>query len=137
MYLAFIPAGKWVLPSSLKANLSNWARVQKEPPTKAPELQKGSRAGVLQPVRYDVGEPTRSEHAENCSFSGAAIALTRKQLEQAGVAKLQCPECGAAQKARVRGETVSYPTHHPPLKKRSQNMPRWIRQGTTWTLMQV
>lgn len=112
------------------------AEVQKEPPAKAPEPQKGSRVGMPQPVRYDVGKLTRSEHMENCSFSGATIALIPTQLEQAGVAKLQCPECGAAQKARVRGEVVFYPTHHPPLKKRSQNMPRWIREGTTWTLTQ-
>ena len=117
--------------------MNTGSEAQKEPPTKTSEAQKGSRAGGPQPVRYDVGEPTRSEHTENCSFSGAAIALMPRQLEQAGVAKLQCPECGAAQKARVRGETVSYPSHHPPLKKRSQNMSRWIRQGTTWTLMQV
>jgi AAA domain len=116
--------------------MNTGVEVQKEPPTKAPEPQKRPRVGVPQPVRYDVGEPKSEERAENCSFSGAAIALIPTQLEQAGVAKLQCPECGAAQKARVRGEAVFYPTHHPPLKKRSQNIPRWIRQGTTWTLTQ-
>jgi len=112
------------------------AEGQKEPSAKAPEPQKGPHGDMPQPVRYDVGEPKREERAENCSFSGAAIALMPTQLEQAGIAKLQCPECGAAQKARVRGEGIFYPTHHPPLKKRSQNMPRWIRQGTTWSLTQ-
>ncbi len=80
----------------------------------------GSRAGEQHPVRLEVGEPQGKGRAENCSFSGTVVELHPTQLKAAGVEKLLCPECGAARKATVRGELVSFPPHTPLRIPRAQ-----------------
>ena len=107
------------------------AETEESPPQKKPTHRRGQRA----PQRDSVG-PTEAveEKAEKCSFSGAVVNLSPAQLSQAAISKLQCPECGAIWTARVRGETVSFPPHPPPTKRRAQAIPRWIRQGASWTL---
>jgi hypothetical protein len=94
------------------------------------------RGGERSPQRDPVGPQQKtSEKPEKCSFSGATVNLSPTQLAQAALSKLQCPECGAIWTARIRGETVSFPPHPPPTKRRAQAIPRWIRQGATWTLV--
>lgn len=110
--------------------------VVKEQITQVPEAKRVTHVGEQQPVRLEVGEPKREGHAENCSFSGATVALQPAQLAAAGIEKLQCPECGAARKATVRGEAITFPVHTPLLIKRSQKGSPWIRQGTTWAIRQ-
>ncbi|MHB8598864.1 MAG: ATP-binding protein [Ktedonobacteraceae bacterium] len=107
---------------------------QMTPTQEVPEAKQGSRVGEPQPVRLEVGEQIRKGRTENCSFSGAAVALQPVQLTAAGVEKLQCPECGAARKATVRGETITFPSHTPLRIPRTQKGSLWIRQGTIWAI---
>lgn len=109
---------------------------QMTPAQEVQEARQVTRVGEQQPVRLEVGEPKREGHAENCSFSGVTVALQPAQLAAAGVEKLQCPECGAARKATVRGGAITFPVHTPLLIKRSQKGSLWIRQGTTWAIRQ-
>lgn len=106
------------------------AETEEAPPQKKTTRRIGERA----PSRDPVG-PTETTLAtpEKCSFSGVEVNLSPAQLAQAGLAKLQCPECGAIWTARVRGETVSFPPHPPRTTKRVQAVPCWIRQGAIWT----
>lgn len=110
--------------------------VVKEHMTPVQEAKQGTRVGEQQPVRLGVGEPKSEGHTENCSFSSTIVALQPAQLTAAGVEKLQCPECGAARKATVRGETIIFPAHTPLLIKRSQKGSLWIRQGAIWAIHQ-
>lgn len=91
----------------------------------------GARVGEQHPVRLEVGEPQGKGRMENCSFSGTVVELHPTQLKAAGVEKLLCPECGAARKATVRGELVSFPPHTPLRIPRAQKGSLWIRQGTS------
>lgn len=81
-------------------------------PDEATTRQK-SRVGEQQPVRLEVGEPQDKGSAENCPFSGTVVELQSAQIRATGVEKLQCPVCGAARKATIRGELVIYPPHTP------------------------
>jgi hypothetical protein len=110
--------------------------VVKEQITPVQEARQVTRVGEPQPVRLEVGEPKSERRTENCSFSSATVALQPAQLAAAGVEKLQCPECGAARKATVRGGASTFPVHTPLLMKRSQKGSLWIRQGTTWAIRQ-
>ncbi len=93
-----------------------------------------SHVGEPRPVRLEVGEPQGKGRVENCSFSGTVVELHPTQLKAAGVEKLHCPECGAARKATVRGELVSFPPHTPLRIPRALKGSLWIRQGTTWAI---
>lgn len=110
-------------------------RAEAETEESPPQKNITPRGGERSPQRDPVGprQPT-TEKPEKCSFSGATVNLSPTQLTQAALSKLQCPECGAIWTARIRGETVSFPPHPPPTKRRAQAIPRWIRQGATWTL---
>jgi hypothetical protein len=61
------------------------------------------------------------------------VELQLAQIRATGVERLQCPTCGAARKATVRGELVIYPPHTPLRIARANKGSLWIRQGTTWT----
>jgi AAA domain len=98
-----------------------------------PKQQRDARVGEPKPKRYEVGESKEEKQAEKCSFSHAIVPLSPAQFAQTGVAKLQCPECGAIWTARVRGEVVSFPPHQSLQRPRARAIPRWIRQGTAWT----
>jgi hypothetical protein len=118
------------LPPKTETETSTGEVVKEE----LPPPKQTTRRGAQSPRRIPVGsEHPAEEKPEKCSFSGAVVELSPVQLTQAALSKLQCPECGAIWTARVRGEAVSFPPHLPPMKRRAQATPRWIRQGTTWT----
>src|SRR5579883_238569 len=107
-----------------------------EQPTRAaalPEQKTAQRVGQPAPRRIAVGTPSAETKMEKCTFSGAPVNLAPAQLAQAGTTRLQCPFCGAIRAAQMRGEQVSFPTHPPPTRKRTQAIPCWIRQGASWT----
>jgi hypothetical protein len=105
--------------------------VQPQPVEAAPHQQK-SRVGEQRPVRLEVGEAQEQGRTENGPFSGTVVELQPAQIRAPGTEKLQCPACGAARKATIRGELVIY-SPHPPLRiPRANKGPLWIRQGTTW-----
>ncbi|GHO71692.1 hypothetical protein KSC_105840 [Ktedonobacter sp. SOSP1-52] len=106
--------------------------VQPQPVEPTPHQQK-SRVGEQQPVRLEVGELQEKRSTENCPFSGTIVDLQSAQIRATGVEKLQCPACGAARKATIRGDSVIYPPHPPLRISRANKGPLWIRQGTTWT----
>lgn len=99
-------------------------------------VRQKSRVGEQQPVRLEVREPQDKGSAENCPFSGTVVELQSAQIQGTGVEKLQCPACGAARKATIRGELVIYPPHTPLRIARASKGPLWIRQGATWTKRQ-
>lgn len=98
----------------------------------SPKAPKG-RVGQRSPGRDPVGETKREEKQTRCSFSGT-IELTPEQITQAATSKLQCPECGAMWAARIRGNTVLFPTHPPRVTSTLRDISRWVKQETEWVL---
>lgn len=88
------------------------------PPTKP------QRAGEQHPVRHEVGVPESLDATGNCLYSGEEVEITVADLEQSGVKKLQCPECGAAWAAKMKGGKVYFANHPPPTRKRSKQPTR-------------
>src|SRR6266568_541326 len=100
-----------------------------EPLPKRPRARIGERV----PRRDTVGATSSEEKPKRCSFSGA-VDLSPARLTQAGIAKLQCPECGAMWTARIRGTVVSFPPHPPRSTRVVQTISRWIKRGGAWEL---
>jgi Zn-finger nucleic acid-binding protein len=64
------------------------------------------------------------------------VEISISELEQSGVAKIQCPECGAVWAAKMKGGNVFFANHTAPTRKRSQAFPRWMKVNIRWTLVQ-
>jgi hypothetical protein len=95
------------------------------------------QAGKQHPVRYEVGAAESQDATGNCRFSGEEVEITIKDLEQSGVTKLQCPECGAAWAAKIKGGKVYFANHTPLTRKRSKEQTRWMKVSMRWKLIQV
>jgi len=108
-----------VAPSTLLPQIS-------PKPTKTPV---GERA----PSRDPVGETTHSREVTKCSFAGI-IELEAAQMAEAGVSKVECPECLTMRALTPQGETVRFPPHDTRKTRTPHREMRWIRQGTVWTL---
>lgn len=94
-----------------------------------PRVPVGHRA----PRRDPVGEAPPLAPPTKCPFGGE-VALSPAQLREAAVVKLQCPECSATRAARLRGDTVLFPTHAPRSTKMTQPIARWIKHDAGWIL---
>ena len=82
-----------------------------------------------------VGEARMAGPSTKCSFSGP-IKLEAERLLESKVEVVQCPSCGSASKAKVKGRSVII-TPHPPRKSRPvRNVTRWVEQGSGWVLVQ-
>lgn len=105
-------------------------------PEPAPPPTQQQRAGEQHPVRHEVGETKSQTTTGNCSFSSQEVEISASELERAGVAKLQCPECGAVWAAKIKGGKVYFANHTAPTRKRSRAIPRWMKVNIRWTLVQ-
>lgn len=92
-----------------------------------------ARIGKCVPRRDPVGASSSEEKSKRCPFSGT-VELSPARLSQAGIAKLQCPVCGAMWTARMRGDSVFFPPHPPRTTRVVQTVSRWIQQGGAWEL---
>jgi len=114
-----------------------YAPQAQEPPVPVPPTRRPQRprvpVGHRVPHRDPVGPSPQRPRAKQCPFAGA-VALSPAQLRQAAVAKLQCPECSATRTARLRGDTVLFPAHPPRTTKMTQDIARWIKHASGWSL---
>lgn len=108
-----------------------------KPPASAPLPTQPLRAGEQHPVRHEVGALESAESAGNCRFSGQDVGIPIADLEQSGVKKLQCPECGSAWAAKIKGGKVYFANHTPPTRKRSKEQTRWVKVSVRWELIRV
>jgi hypothetical protein len=92
-----------------------------------------TRVGERAPSRDPVGETRQEEQSAKCSFGGV-IDLASDAFIQAGVSKVECPDCGAMRTVRVQRNTVTFPSH--PKRRTGTPGPgrRWIRRATAWEL---
>ena len=129
--MSALSAQQTMLPAQDQGNAPAGSHLGAERLSSHPRLP-AVHVGQRAPERDAVGTRPQSEKPKKCSFAGE-VSLTPAQLQQAGISKLQCPECSATWAARLRGDTVVFPAHPKRSTRMSQDIPRWIKQGTTWT----
>jgi AAA domain len=86
------------------------------------------------PTRDPVGISVQEAPANKCPFMGG-IALVPAAMQEAGVAKVECPECATRRSLPLRGETVRFPPH---AKRKTRTAPRearWVKRGTAWEVV--
>src|SRR5262249_18390769 len=109
----------------------------KEPAFGTPSKQpRGGRRGEHAPRPDPVGEVLLEASASRCTFAGA-IDISAAQMAEAGIAKVECPECATVRTLQPHGTTVRFPSH---LKRKTQTRSieaRWIRKGDVWALATV
>ena len=99
------------------------------PPPKTPRGRVGERA----PRRDVVGHTPQTVATTRCPFMGA-IALKPDEITRTGVAKVECPECGATRTLRPQGPTMTFPAHAKRLTRTARQDARWRKRDTTWEL---
>ena len=111
-----------VTPSTLLPQIS-------PKPTKTP-------VGERSPGRDPVGETKHSREVTKCSFAGS-LSLEAAQMAEAGVSKVECPECLTMRALTPQGATVRFPPHDKRKTRTPHREVRWIRHGTVWTLAET
>jgi len=86
------------------------------------------------PARDPVGAGISVTPADKCPFRGL-IALVPAAMREAGVAKVECPECTTRRSLPLRGETVRFPPHDKRKTRTPPREARWVKRGTTWELV--
>jgi hypothetical protein len=98
-----------------------------------PSLGGSRRVGERAPGRDPVGEVQPEGGPTRCSFAGM-IELSPRQMAEAGVSRIECPECLAMRALTSQGATVRFPPHDKRKTRTPHREVRWIKRGTTWTL---
>ncbi len=130
--MSVLPANQVNLPATDQRDATKDPHPRVDLPSPKHQLP-SVRVGQRAPERDSVGTGLRTEKPKKCSFS-SEVNLSLEQLQQAGISKLQCPECGATWAARIRGDTVFFPTHPPRTTRMTQDISRWIKQEAGWML---
>src|SRR5437763_16040011 len=74
--------------------------------------------------------------ATKCSFAGI-IELSARQMAEAGVSRVECPECLTMRALTPQGATVRFPPHDKRKTRTLHREMRWIRHGTLWMLAET
>src|SRR6266699_7038236 len=94
-----------------------------------------SRVGESSPRRDPVGTALPEGETASCSFSGP-IRLAAARWLESRVEVVQCPTCGSASKAKLKGQSVVIAPHPPRKLRPVRNVTRWTEQGPDWILVQ-
>ncbi len=92
-----------------------------------------TRVGERSPGRDPVGEAQPEGGSTRCSFAGI-IELSARQMAEARVSKVECPECLTMRALTPQGTTVRFPPHDKRKTRTPHREVRWIKRGTAWTL---
>jgi hypothetical protein len=93
----------------------------------------GGRRGVRAPQRDPVGETAPQVEDRRCAFA-EVLSLSVAQMVEAGVTKVECPECATVRTLQPRGATVRFPSHQRRKTRTPRSETRWIRSGEAWTI---
>ena len=94
-----------------------------------PKARKIERA----PHRDHVGQTIHEGNATKCSFFGF-IEVPVRDMRDAGVLKVECPECLAMRGLTPQGEIVRFPPHDPRKTRTPNREARWVRREGAWEL---
>jgi hypothetical protein len=102
------------------------------PPSPGGSRHVGERAAGRDPV----GETPPEGESTKCSFAGT-LSLSPRQMAEAGVSRIECPECLAMPALTPQGATVRFPPHDKRKTRSPHREVRWIKRGTVWTLSEA
>ena len=94
-----------------------------------PKTQKIERAAHRDPV----GETVHEGNSAKCSFFGM-LQVPIREMRNAGILKVECPECLAVRSLTPQGETVRFPSHDPRKTRTPNREARWVRREGAWEL---
>jgi hypothetical protein len=97
-------------------------------PPKTPKARKIERAAHRDPV----GE-IQEANLSKCSFFGF-IEVPVRDMKDAGVLKVECPECLRMRGLTPQGEVVRFPPHDPRKTRTPNREARWVRREGAWEL---
>lgn len=100
------------------------------PPLKTPKGSKIERA----PQRDRVGEAVEVRNMIRCLFSGSIIDVPARTMRDAGVLRVECPECLTMRGLTPQGETVRFPPHDQRKTRTPHREARWVRREGAWEL---
>ncbi len=100
-----------------------------DPPPKTPKASKIERAAGRDPV----GTAVQERNTTKCVFSGREISISLKNMRDAGILKVECPECLSMRgNMTLQGETIRFPPHDPRKTRTPNREARWVRREGTW-----
>ncbi len=86
------------------------------------------------PARDPVGTQLMEAPSNKCSFRGD-IALSPQAMQEAGISRVECPQCAAMRSLSTQGETVRFPPHDKRKTLTPHRDSRWVQHGTAWELV--
>jgi hypothetical protein len=98
-----------------------------------PKMPKGSKIERA-PQRDRVGEAVEVQNTTRCLFSGSMIDVPARAMRDAGVLRVECPECLTMRGLTPQGETVRFPPHDQRKTRTPHSEARWVRREGTWEL---
>ena len=69
-----------------------------------------------------------------CLFSGSIIDVPANDMRDAGVMRVECPECLTMRGLTPQGETVRFPPHDQRKTRTPHREVRWVRREGAWEL---
>ena len=95
-----------------------------------PKARKIERAAHRDPV----GTTAHEETTTKCVFSGGVTEISVRKMRDAGVLKVECPECLSMRGLTPQGETVQSPSHNPRKTRTPNREARWVKREQAWEL---
>lgn len=86
------------------------------------------------PHRDRVGEAVEVRNTTRCVFSGSIIDVPATNMRDAGVLRVECPECLTMRGLTPQGETVRFPPHDQRKTRTPHREARWVRREGAWEL---
>jgi hypothetical protein len=85
--------------------------------------------------RDPVGTAVQQKTTTKCVFSGRVIEISLKNMRDAGVLKVECPECLTMRGLMPQGEAIRFPPHDPRKTRTPHREARWVKREETWELV--
>jgi AAA domain len=101
-----------------------------DPPPKTSKARKIERAAQRDPVGTGVHEGATTK----CVFSGRVVEISLKNMRDAGILKVECPECLSMRGMTPQGEAIRFPSHDPRKTRTPNREVRWVKREETWEL---
>jgi hypothetical protein len=114
---------------------SNGQKASAIPPGDARPSTSHPKARLIEraPQRNPVGQTMPSGNGTKCAFFGV-LDIAVREMRDADVLKVECPECLAVRGLTPAGETVRFPPHDPRKTRTPNREARWIRCEGVWEL---
>ncbi len=91
-----------------------------------------TRSSVLPPQCDPVGTEGPARRTTKCLFSGRVIEIGVKQMTDAGMRSVECPECLSMRSFTHLEEAMHFPPHDSRKTRTPNRGARWVRREGAW-----